>query len=38
MDENKLYYPNWTWRRRHVLGFVDVDEHWLGGIEYDTTT
>ena len=32
-EENKRYYPKRD-MASHVLGFVDVDEHGLGGIEY----
>jgi cell division protein FtsI (penicillin-binding protein 3) len=33
-EENKRYYPKLD-MAAHVLGFVDVDEHGLGGIEYE---
>jgi len=33
-EENKRYYPKRD-MAAHVLGFVDVDEHGLGGIEYE---
>jgi len=33
-EENKRYYPKRD-MASHVLGFVDVDEHGLGGIEYE---
>src|SRR5579859_6234528 len=33
-EENKRYYPKLE-MAAHVLGFVDVDEHGLGGIEYE---
>jgi len=33
-EENKRYYPKRD-IASHVLGFVDVDEHGLGGIEYE---
>lgn len=33
-EENKRYYPKRE-LAAHVLGFVDVDEHGLGGIEYE---
>jgi cell division protein FtsI (penicillin-binding protein 3) len=33
-EENKRYYPKLD-MAAHVLGFVDVDEHGLGGIEHE---
>jgi cell division protein FtsI (penicillin-binding protein 3) len=33
-EENKRYYPERD-MAAHVLGFVDVDEHGLGGLEYE---
>jgi cell division protein FtsI (penicillin-binding protein 3) len=33
-EENKRYYPKLD-MGAHVVGFVDVDEHGLGGIEYE---
>ena len=33
-EENKRYYPKRD-MASHVLGFVDVDEHGLGGIEHE---
>jgi len=33
-EENKRYYPKLE-MAAHVLGFVDVDEHGLGGMEYE---
>ena len=33
-EENKRYYPKLD-MAAHVVGFVDVDEHGLGGIEYE---